>query len=211
MKKKIISIVCFLTAAVLLFASCGNSGAEKTGNDADQSSASQVSSGNRTKILFTMEDGKTFTIALYPEYAPTTCENFESLVKSGFYEGTTFHRVIDGFMAQGGGFNTDGSQKRADSIIGEFANNGFAQNTLKHKRGTVSMARTQVPDSASSQFFICYKDCDFLDGNYAAFGEVTDGMDTVDSFLEVERDIDSNGDRSVPLTPIVIKSAEVIS
>ena len=159
-----------------------------------------------TKVLFTMETGGTFTIELYPEYAPKTVENFIKLVESGYYTGTTFHRVYPGFMAQGG----EGAD--TPSIKGEFASNGFSQNTLSHTRGVVSMARTSVKDSASSQFFICYDDVsDSLDGDYAAFGKVIDGMDTVDAFCEVEREY--NGfDRvpTSPVEPIVIASAEIV-
>ena len=159
-----------------------------------------------TKVLFTMETGGTFTIELYPECAPKTVENFIKLVESGYYTGTTFHRVYPGFMAQGG----EGAD--TPSIKGEFASNGFSQNTLSHTRGVVSMARTSVKDSASSQFFICYDDVsDSLDGDYAAFGKVIDGMDTVDAFCEVEREY--NGfDRvpTSPVEPIVIASAEIV-
>ena len=159
-----------------------------------------------TKVLFTMETGGTFTIELYPECAPKTVENFIKLVESGYYTGTTFHRVYPGFMAQGG----EGAD--TPSIKGEFASNGFSQNTLSHTRGVVSMARTSVKDSASSQFFICYDDVsDSLDGDYAAFGKVIDGMDTVDAFCEVEREY--NGfDRvpTSPIEPIVIASAEIV-
>ncbi len=159
-----------------------------------------------TKVLFTMENGGTFTIELYPEYAPKTVENFIKLVESGYYAGTTFHRVYPGFMAQGG----EGAD--TPTIKGEFASNGFSQNTLSHTRGVVSMARTSVKDSASSQFFICYDDVSYsLDGDYAAFGKVIDGMETVDAFCEVEREY--NGfDRvpTAPVEPIVIASAEIV-
>lgn len=165
-----------------------------------------------TQVKFTMEDGGSFVMELYPEYAPETCENFLSLVSEGFYDGLTFHRVIEDFMAQGGdpeGTGFGGSDKQ---IKGEFANNGFRQNTLSHTRGVVSMARSgNSYDSASSQFFICYVDATYLDGDYAAFGKVIEGMEVVDAFLDVERGMDSSGYYSVPLTPIVIEKAEVIS
>lgn len=165
---------------------------------------------NHPLIKFTMEDGKTFSMKLYPEYAPETVENFVKLVSSGFYDGLTFHRVMDDFMAQGGDPNGDGTGG-TDTIKGEFSANGFTQNTISHKRGIVSMARKQTPlDSASCQFFICYTDCSFLDGQYAAFGYVYDGMETVDDFLKVERAYDASGKKSKPLTPIVIEKAEVI-
>lgn len=152
-----------------------------------------------------------FIITLYPEYAPITCENFETLVSDGFYDGISFHRVCDDFMAQGGdplGTGTGGSDK---NIKGEFAANGV-KNDLSHTRGVVSMARSMAPDSASSQFFICYSDsCTFLDGNYAAFGKVTEGMEVVDDFLKVDRVMGSDGAISSPTTPILIDNAKMIS
>lgn len=159
----------------------------------------------QTKVLVTMEDGQTFTIQCYPEYAPQTCANFLKLVSEGFYDGLTFHRVLDDFVAQGGDPKGNGTGGSDQTIPGEFSSNGFTQNTLQHKRGVVAMARSNDPDSASSQFYICYTDLPHLDGDYAAFGEVIDGMQTVDSFLEVERD--QNG---MPQTPITIKTMELI-
>lgn len=151
-----------------------------------------------------------FIITLYPEYAPITCENFEKLVSEGFYDGLTFHRVVEGFMAQGGDPQGTGMGGSENTIKGEFASNGV-ENNLSHKRGIVSMARSQMPDSASSQFFICYDDsCSFLDGNYAAFGEVTDGMEVVDNFLKVPRSLGGDGDISSPNSPITIKTAVMI-
>lgn len=174
------------------------------------SGCKKTASGN--KVKFTMENGGSFIIELYPEYAPETCENFINLVSEGFYDGLTFHRVIENFMAQGGDPEGTGLGGSADKIKGEFALNNFRQNTLSHTRGVVSMARSPVSyDSASSQFFICYVDATYLDGEYAAFGKVIEGMDVVDSFLEVERALDSSGYYSSPKTPIVIEKAEVIA
>lgn len=159
----------------------------------------------------TMTDNQ-FLITLYPEFAPATCENFEGLVTDGFYNGLIFHRVVDGFMAQGGdptGTGMGGSEK---TIKGEFSTNGFSKNTLSHTRGVVSMARSMDPDSASSQFFICYSDDDtFLDGQYAAFGKVTAGMEVVDDFLKVERTEGSDGAVSLPVTPIAIDTAVMVA
>ena len=158
----------------------------------------------------TAEAGEnSFVITLRPDVAPITCENFESLVNEGFYDGLTFHRVVDGFMAQGGDPNGDGTGGSPKTIKGEFSENGV-ENTLSHQKGVVSMARSQMPDSASSQFFICYDDCSFLDGQYAAFGEVTEGMDVVDSFLKVERTANSMGEIAIPVTPITISKAVMI-
>ena len=132
-----------------------------------------------TKVKITMESGDAITLELYPEIAPITVENFVSLVKEGFYNGLIFHRVIAGFMIQGGdplGSGFGGSDK---TIKGEFKLNGV-ENNLSQERGVISMARSQMPNSASSQFFICHADATFLDGQYAAFGRVIDGMETVD-------------------------------
>lgn len=155
-------------------------------------------------------DEESFVITLYSEYAPITCENFENLVSDGFYNGLTFHRVVDDFMAQGGDPKGDGTGGSEETIKGEFSANGV-ENNLSHTRGIVSMARSTDYDSASSQFFICYTDdCTFLDGQYAAFGEVTEGMDVVDSFLDVERVMGNDGDLSSPVEPITIIKAEMI-
>lgn len=156
-----------------------------------------------------MSDNKRITIELYPEYAPQTVANFVSLAKSGFYNGLTFHRVVEGFMAQGGDPMGNGMGGSTNNIKGEFAANGFGENTLSHKRGVISMARAQHFDSASSQFFICYEDSPFLDGMYAAFGKVTSGMDTVDAFLKTEMDYNSMGELASPKKPIVIKSITI--
>ncbi len=161
-------------------------------------------------VLVTMENGNEFTLELYPDFAPETVENFLSLVDDGFYDGLSFHRVVDGFMAQGGDPNGDGTGGSGQNIPGEFAANGFSVNTLSHQRGVISMARSMDPDSASSQFFICYDDCDFLDGSYAAFGKVSDGMETVDSFLDVQRSYNSMGELAVPTEPIIIKSMTIL-
>ena len=161
------------------------------------------------KIKFTMENGGEFIVELCPEQAPITCENFLKLVKSGFYNGLTFHRVIDGFMAQGGDPEGTGCGGSDENIKGEFRMNGV-NNTLSHTRGVISMARSQNPNSASSQFFICYGDCTFLDGQYAAFGKVIEGMETVDDFLKIDRRMSFGGERSTPVEPIVMKTVEVI-
>ena len=148
-------------------------------------------------------------ITLYPEIAPITCANFQKLVEDGFYNGLTFHRIVDAFMAQGGDPQGTGIGGSDETIKGEFASNGV-DNAISHQRGIVSMARSQDPDSASSQFFICYADCTFLDGDYAAFGEVTEGMEVVDGFLEVPRSVGGDGAVSAPDDPIVMDKIEVI-
>ncbi|MEE1137098.1 MAG: peptidylprolyl isomerase [Acutalibacteraceae bacterium] len=222
--KKFIRIIALCLAFVFIFSACGNT--EKPVADDDgttvQSTAKPSLSGN-TKVRFTMENGGEFVIELHPEYAPQTVENFIKLVSEGFYDGLTFHRIIDGFMAQGGDPSGDGTGGSPDEIYGEFASNGYMDNKLSHTRGVVSMARRGDPqksftgyesseytNSASSQFFICYDDATFLDGDYAAFGVVTEGMEVVDSFLDVARTYGSDGQLSRPLSPIVIEKAEVI-
>ena len=131
-------------------------------------------------VTFEMENGKTMTAELYPEIAPNTVANFVTLVQSGFYDGLIFHRVIPGFMIQGGDPQGTGMGGPGYTIKGEFAHNGFRQNNLRHTRGVLSMARSMMPNSAGSQFFIMHADAPHLDGEYAAFGKVTEGMDTVD-------------------------------
>lgn len=163
-----------------------------------------------TKVKVIMENGKEFIIELYPEYAPETVENFINLVADGFYDGVCFHRVVDGFMAQGGDPDGTGMGGSGQTIRGEFASNGFPQNTLSHERGVISMARSMDPDSASSQFFICYDDASFLDGQYAAFGKVIEGMDTVDAFLDIPRRPNSMGEIASPAEPIIMKEVTII-
>ena len=138
-------------------------------------------------VQIEMSDGGIIKIELIPEAAPITCANFEKLVSEGFYDGLIFHRVISGFMIQGGDPTGTGMGGSKETIKGEFKSNGVTNN-LSHTRGTVSMARTNVKDSASSQFFICHEDSTFLDGDYAAFGVVTEGMDGVDRIAGVDTD-----------------------
>ena len=138
-------------------------------------------------VIIEMENGKKIKIELYPDIAPISCENFEKLVNSGFYNGLTFHRVIPGFMIQGGCPNGTGTGGPGWNIKGEFAANGV-KNDLKHTRGVLSMARSMMPDSAGSQFFIMHEDAPHLDGSYAAFGMVIDGLDAVDKIAAVRTD-----------------------
>lgn len=138
-------------------------------------------------VVIEMENGKKIKLELYPETAPETVANFEKLVKSGFYDGLIFHRVIKGFMIQGGCPEGTGMGGPGWTIKGEFASNGV-KNDLKHTRGVISMARSMMPDSAGSQFFIMHEDAPYLDGKYAAFGKVVEGMDTVDEIANVKTD-----------------------
>lgn len=138
-------------------------------------------------VTIEMEDGSIMKAELYPEIAPNTVNNFISLIKKGFYDGVIFHRVINGFMLQGGDPDGNGTGGPDYSIKGEFASNGF-KNDLKHEPGVLSMARTMMPNSAGSQFFIMHKTSPHLDGEYAAFGKVTEGMDVVEKIATVETD-----------------------
>ena len=138
-------------------------------------------------VTIQMENGKEIKIELYPQIAPITVENFISLVKDGFYDGLTFHRVIPGFMIQGGCPDGTGMGGPGHTIKGEFLSNGV-ENTLRHTRGVLSMARANNPDSAGSQFFIMHADAPHLDGQYAAFGKVVEGMEAVDEIAAVPTD-----------------------
>lgn len=150
-----------------------------------------------------------FIMTLYPDIAPITCENFQKLVDEGFYNGLTFHRVVDDFVVQGGDPNGDGTGASSESIKGEFSENGVSNN-LSHVRTTVSMARADDFDSATCQFFICLSDLTYLDGSYAAFANVTEGMEVIDNFLNVPRSVGRMGELSSPDTPIYIKYAGTV-
>ncbi len=165
---------------------------------------------DKVKVKFTMADGATFTAELYPEYAPQTVANFVALVKDGFYNGLTFHRIVDGFVVQGGDPKGDGTGGAENNIYGEFAANGWNKNTLSHEEGVLSMARSNMPDSASSQFFICIGDCSGLDGMYAAFGKIVEGMDAVKFLTKVERTMGFDGALSSPKEPVVMKTVEIV-
>ncbi len=154
-------------------------------------------------VTFTMENGDTMKAELYPEIAPISVNNFISLIQKKFYDGLIFHRVIRGFMIQGGDPEGTGMGGPGYSIKGEFSSNGVA-NDLKHTEGVLSMARSMMPDSAGSQFFIMHKNAPHLDGSYAAFGKIIEGMDTVNKIAETPTDY---SDR--PMTPQVIKTVTV--
>ena len=155
-------------------------------------------------IEITMENGGTIRIELDKTAAPITVENFEKLAAKGFYDGLTFHRVIPGFMIQGGCPQGTGMGGPGYTIQGEFASNGVA-NPIRHTRGVISMARAQDPNSAGSQFFIMHADATHLDGDYAAFGHVVEGMEVVDEIAAVTTDF-----RDKPKTPVVMKTVRVV-
>jgi peptidyl-prolyl cis-trans isomerase B (cyclophilin B) len=155
-------------------------------------------------VQIEMDNGGIIKLELYPDIAPITVANFEKLVKEGFYDGLIFHRVIKNFMIQGGDPTGTGMGGAKENIKGEFASNGV-KNSLSHTRGVISMARSQKKDSASSQFFICHADAKYLDGDYAAFGKVIEGMDVVDEIANVKTNFNDK-----PLTDVVMKSVTII-
>lgn len=203
--KRLISIILMAALLSLCLTGCGD-----TRENADKSTAkttkkesfaekkdagtsnSQYLTGKHHAEIVIAEYGK-LELELDADVAPITVTNFVNLAKKGFYNGLTFHRIMSGFMIQGGDPNGDGTGGSEETIKGEFKSNGI-ENTMSHKRGVISMARTQNdPDSASSQFFIVQADSDFLDGDYAAFGKVTAGMDVVDKICQSVQPIDNNG------------------
>jgi len=166
---------------------------------------------NHPQIKITVKNFGTMTAELYPEMAPLTVANFLKLARENFFDGLIFHRVIRGFMLQGGGYNEQMEEKHADAIRGEFAANGFKQNTLKHGRGVLSMARTSDPNSASSQFFVMHAPAPHLDGQYAAFGKVIEGDAVIDQIANVQTGNYGWYMQDVPMDPVVIEKLEIIS
>ena len=154
-------------------------------------------------VRITMDSGKVIRLELYPETAPITVENFLDLVKKGFYNGLTFHRIISGFMIQGGDPDGNGMGGPGHSIKGEFKSNGV-DNPLKHEKGVISMARSMDPNSAGSQFFIMHEAAPHLDGQYAAFGKVIEGLDVVDEIASVE-----TGFQDAPAEKVIMEKVEV--
>jgi peptidylprolyl isomerase/peptidyl-prolyl cis-trans isomerase B (cyclophilin B) len=193
--KKVLTIT-LITVLVITFAtSCGKSS----------------STSGKPQIQFEMESGGKMVFELYPEYAPDTVANFIELTEAGFYNGLTFHRIIKDFMVQGGdpeGTGMGGSEK---NIKGEFSENGYDKNSLKHTRGIISMARSGDPDSASSQFFIMHGDTPQLDGKYAAFGKLISGEETLDNIADTPvKANELTGEMSVPTEIVKIKSVTVL-
>ncbi|WP_368505929.1 peptidylprolyl isomerase [Alkalihalophilus sp. As8PL] len=183
--KKMVLHWSLLLIALMMLVACGQSSDEEM-NEVDEQDSDEVASDADSPIVtMEMENGGEVLIELYPGVAPKTVENFVSLVEEGFYDGLTFHRVIPGFMIQGGDPDGNGTGGPGYSIEGEFSSNGF-ENNLKHDRGVISMARSQDPNSGGSQFFIMVADTPSLDGEYASFGKVIEGMDVVDEIVAVE-------------------------
>ncbi|MBQ7718127.1 MAG: peptidylprolyl isomerase [Clostridia bacterium] len=177
----------------------------KAPEKAEEGAAEQQNAGdkeaNKIMVEIVMEDGSVMELELYPDIAPATVENFVKLTNEGFYNGLTFHRIISGFMIQGGDPEGTGFGGSKDTVKGEFASNGF-KNDLSHKRGVISMARSQNPNSASSQFFICHADSEFLDGQYAAFGKMTSGFEVLDKLAQTPVE-DSNGTVAKENQPVI--------
>ncbi len=187
MKKRKIFIVIMSLFVLLSMTSCG-----KEEQKLDGGSSKINVYANPKKVNIEIEKYGTISLELYPNLAPITVDNFISLVNQKFYDGLTFHRIIDGFMMQGGNAYGTEKEKLAKTIKGEFAENGY-DNPLSHTKGVISMARADDPDSASSQFFIVDEDSKYLDGKYAAFGKVTSGIEIVDKICKDAIVVDNNG------------------
>lgn len=194
MKKIIVFLLCAVLAGAAL--GCGS----KDKSEASAGDADLLSGLHYAEIE--VEDYGTISLELDADTAPITVTNFVNLAKDGFYDGLTFHRIIDGFMIQGGDPLDNGTGGSDETIKGEFSDNGV-ENDISHVRGTISMARSSDPDSASSQFFIVHQDSTYLDGQYAAFGHVTDGMDVVDAICEDTPVQDNNGTVAADNQPVI--------
>lgn len=211
MFKKIMTMALALSLFTLTMSGCGKKQAEENaeeneavvGNSTEEAVYDEV-----INFVIEMENGGVMKGELYPEAAPETVENFVKLCNDNFYEGLIFHRVIPGFMIQGGGYDADMTAKEAKSIKGEFSSNGF-DNPIKHERGVISMARTSDPDSASSQFFIMHDTAQYLDGEYAAFGKITEGLEILDEIAETETATYEGLFENCPVEPQVIKTIRI--
>lgn len=199
MRKKI--LVALVLAATVLLAGCGSNTAE-TEAVTEAVSETVTTGENMHHAQIVVKDYGTITVELYGDAAPISVENFMNLAEEGFYDGLTFHRIISGFMMQGGDPKGDGSGGSGETIKGEFTENGV-ENHLSHTRGAISMARSSEMDSASSQFFIVHEDSVYLDGQYACFGYVTDGMDIVDEICEGIEVVDNNGSVDKEIQPVI--------
>ena len=200
--RKVLSI-CLAALLVLSLAGCGKTSVVGITTTSKAPAANEESQGVGTHHAeIDIQDYGTITVELDGDAAPITVQNFMDLANDGFYDGLTFHRIIAGFMMQGGDPNGNGTGGSENTIKGEFSANGV-ENSLSHTRGAISMARSQAYDSASSQFFICHADSTFLDGQYACFGYVTDGMDVVDAVCEAAQPTDDNGTIPADQQPVI--------
>ncbi|SER34840.1 peptidyl-prolyl cis-trans isomerase B (cyclophilin B) [Gracilibacillus ureilyticus] len=195
----------FILFVVILLSACGQGQQSSSGNDMEEQV--EIQKGEKPVVTMKMENGEEIVMELYPEFAPETVENFIQLVSEGFYDGLIFHRVIPGFMIQGGDPEGNGLGGSDNTITGEFESNGF-ENPLLHKEGVISMARSQDPDSASSQFFIMVEDSPHLDGDYAAFGQVISGMDTVHEIANVKRDRNDKPEKDQVISEMTVNLPE---
>ena len=200
--RKLLSI-CLAALLVLSLGGCGKTSVVGITTTSKAPAANEESQGVGTHHAeIDIQDYGTITVELDGDAAPITVQNFMDLAYDGFYDGLTFHRIIAGFMMQGGDPNGNGTGGSENTIKGEFSANGV-ENSLSHTRGAISMARSQAYDSASSQFFICHADSTFLDGQYACFGYVTDGMDVVDAVCEAAQPTDDNGTIPADQQPVI--------
>lgn len=209
--KKTISIAALILSLIMLLSSCAGNNNEESTKPTEEPVATPNPElvKNTINATIELEDGSEISLELYPDLAPETVENFVELAEDGFYDGTIFHRVIENFMIQGGGYDENLNEKKTASITGEFAENGF-ENSLSHGRGVISMARTTDPDSASSQFFIVQKNSTYLDGKYAAFGRVTEGMEVVDEIAGSKTGtVAATGMEDVPIKPVIIETITI--
>jgi peptidyl-prolyl cis-trans isomerase B (cyclophilin B) len=191
-------LIALVVMMMFLLTACGGSDSDTAGTY----TPAELDTAATYYADIDIEDYGVITIELDQEAAPVTCANFVELAESGFYDGLTFHRIIAGFMMQGGDPLGNGTGGSENNIVGEFSSNGI-DNDLSHERGVISMARSSDPNSASSQFFICHEDSDFLDGDYAAFGVVTEGLDVVDAVCTEAQPTDSNGTIPAEAQPVI--------
>lgn len=216
--KKILSLLIVSIMVLSMTACVTKTTTDKNGNDkVTENKQEEITPAVDEEKLYAdaigftieLENGGVMKGELYPNLAPKTVENFVKLANDNFYDGLIFHRVIKDFMIQGGGYDENMTPKDSDVIIGEFASNGF-ENPLKHTKGVISMARTSVPNSASSQFFIMHKDSPHLDGEYAAFGKITEGLEYIDEIAETKTTVYAEyGMSDVPEKPIIIKTISI--
>lgn len=202
MRRKI-GMIAAVLLAILAMTGCQKTEDTSTKSETQEESSKNLLSGIHHAEIQVKEYG-TITVELDADAAPVTVTNFVNLAKDGFYDGLTFHRIMDGFMIQGGDPNGDGTGGADETIKGEFSSNGV-ENEISHTRGTISMARAQDPDSASSQFFIVHEDSTFLDGEYAAFGHVTSGIEIVDQICKDVPAEDDNGTVKAENQPVIEK------
>lgn len=203
MKKKdliYLFVVLIIIIALVIFGSFGSSNKKEKKEKNDEVNINLLS--GKYYALITVKDYGKIKVELDADAAPITVTNFVNLVNDGFYDGLTFHRIMENFMIQGGGYNVDGSRKPASNIKGEFSLNGVTNN-ISHKRGVISMARADNKNSASSEFFIMNADYESLDGSYAAFGHVISGMDVVDKITKKAKPVDNNGSITLDERPVI--------